>query len=68
MCAYPHIHIIKNKIKLLLKIGWKASGFHLRPGADPVPKMSIPKFLQERTGLPGVLTHRLAGGTSHSQR
>jgi hypothetical protein len=31
-----------------------------------VPQLSIPEFLPERTGLPGVLTHRLAGGTSHS--
>jgi hypothetical protein len=38
------------------------------PGADPVPQLSIPKFLPKRTGLPGVLTHRLAGGTSHNQR
>jgi hypothetical protein len=38
------------------------------PGADPVTQISIPKFLPERTGLPEVLTHRLAGGTSHSQR
>jgi hypothetical protein len=33
-----------------------------------VPQVSIPKFLLKRTGLTGVLTHRLAGGTSHSQR
>jgi chromosome segregation ATPase len=33
-----------------------------------VPQLSIPKFLPERTGLPGVLTHRLTGGTNHSQR
>jgi hypothetical protein len=33
-----------------------------------VPQLSIPKFLLERTGLPGVLTHRLAGEKSHSQR
>jgi hypothetical protein len=32
------------------------------------PELSIPKFLLERTSLPGVLTQRLAGGTSHSQR
>ena len=49
-------------------LGQDPSGFHLHPGADPVPQLSIPKFLPERTGLPGVLTHRLAGGTSHSQR
>jgi hypothetical protein len=30
--------------------------------------LSISKLLPERTGLPGVLTHKLAGGTSHSQR
>ena len=36
-------------------------------GADPVPQLSIPKFLK-RTGLPGVLTYRRAGRTSHSQR
>ena len=33
-----------------------------------VPQLSIPKFLPERTGLPGLPTHRLAGGTIHSQR
>jgi hypothetical protein len=33
--------------------------------ADPVPQLSIPKFLPERTGLPGVLTHRIARRTSH---
>jgi hypothetical protein len=44
------------------------SGFHLHPGVEPVPYLSIPKFLPERDGLPGVLTHTLSGGTSHSQR
>jgi hypothetical protein len=44
------------------------SGFYLRPRADPVPQLSIPKFLPERTGLQGVLTHRLARGTSNSKR
>lgn len=38
------------------------------PGADPVPQLSLPKSHQERAGLPGVLTHRLIGGTSHSQK
>jgi hypothetical protein len=33
-----------------------------------VPQLSILKILLERTGLPGVLEHRLAGGTSHNQR
>ena len=33
-----------------------------------MPQLYISKFLLERTGLPGVLTHRLAEGTSHSQR
>jgi hypothetical protein len=33
-----------------------------------VPQFSIPKFLLEITGLTGLLTHRLAGGTSNSQR
>jgi hypothetical protein len=36
--------------------------------ADSVPQLSIPNFLPERTDLPGVLTHRLAGGISQSQR
>jgi hypothetical protein len=44
------------------------SFWSLHPRANPVPQLSIPKFLSERTGLPGVLTHRLAGGTSQSQR
>ena len=48
--------------------GQDPSGFCLLPGADPVPQLSIPQFLPERASLPGVLTHRLAGGTSHSQR
>jgi len=34
--------------------------FQLHPRADPVPQLTILKFLPERTGLPGVLTHRLA--------
>jgi hypothetical protein len=38
------------------------------PGADPVPQFSIPKFLLGRTGIPGVLTHRLTRERSHSQR
>jgi hypothetical protein len=33
-----------------------------------VPQLSIPKFSPGRTGLSGKLTHRLAGGISHSQR
>jgi hypothetical protein len=47
--------------------GQDPSSFCLYRGADPVPKFTIPKFLPERTGLPAELTHRLAGGTSHSQ-
>jgi hypothetical protein len=39
------------------------SGLCLHPRADPVPQLSIDKFLSKRTGLPVVLTHRLAGGT-----
>lgn len=31
-------------------------------------QLSIPKFLLERAGFPGVLTHRLTVGTSNSQR
>jgi hypothetical protein len=46
--------------------GQNSSSFYLCPRADPVPHLSMPKFLTERTGLPGVLTHRLAGRTSHS--
>ena len=42
------------------------SAFWLSPGADPVPQLSIPKFLPERTGLQGILAHRLAGEASHS--
>jgi hypothetical protein len=33
-----------------------------------VPQFSRPKFIPEKTGLPGVLTDSLARGTSHSQR
>jgi hypothetical protein len=31
-----------------------------------MPQLSIPILLIERTGLPGVQTQRVAGGTSHS--
>ena len=44
------------------------SSFDLCPRADTVPQPSIPKFLLERNSFPGVLTHRLTGGTSHNQR
>ena len=30
-------------------------------------QLSIPKSCPERAGLPGVLTHRLTGGTSQSE-
>lgn len=43
-------------------------GFCLCTITDPVPQLSIPKFLPKRIGLQGVLTHRLAEETSHSQR
>jgi hypothetical protein len=33
-----------------------------------MPQLSMSKFLKEKTGLPRVLTYRLAGGTSYSQR
>jgi hypothetical protein len=33
-----------------------------------VPQLSIPRLLPERTGVPGVLTNRLVGEISHSQR
>jgi hypothetical protein len=39
------------------------SFWSLHPRVDPVPNLFILKFLPERTGLSGVLTHRLAGGT-----
>ena len=48
--------------------GQDPSGYCLHSRADLVPQLSIPKFLLERTGLPGVLTYRLAGQTSHNQR
>jgi hypothetical protein len=38
------------------------------PRTEPVPQLSIPKFHLKRDGLPGVLTHRLTRGKSHSQR
>jgi hypothetical protein len=37
------------------------------PVAGTVPQLPIPKVLQEKTGLQGVLTHRFAGGASLSQ-
>jgi hypothetical protein len=48
--------------------GKEPSGFSLHPRTDLVPQLSIPKFFPERTGLLGVLTQRLAGQKSHSQR
>ena len=39
----------------------------LHPKAYPVPQLTIPKFLLERSGLPGVQTHRFTGRTSPSQ-
>ena len=48
--------------------GQDPSGFCQHPRAGPEPQLSIPKFLLERTGLPGGLTQRLVGQTSHSQR
>ena len=48
--------------------GQYPSGYCLHPRANPVPQLSIPKFLQERTGLPELLIHRLGGGKSHSKR
>jgi hypothetical protein len=38
------------------------------PRADPVPQLSALKFFSERNGLPEVLTQRITGETSHSQR
>jgi hypothetical protein len=35
----------------------------LYPRAHTVPELYIPKFLPERRGLSGVLTHRLGGET-----
>jgi hypothetical protein len=42
--------------------------FPFVPGADSVPQLFLPKFLEERTGLLGVLTHRLTRGISQSKR
>ena len=44
------------------------SSFSLHPVADLVPQLYILKFLEEKTGLPGTLKHRLEGETDHSQR
>jgi hypothetical protein len=49
----------------------QGTGYFKFPSAPqnwPCATASIPKFFLERTGLPRVVTHRLAGGTSHSQR
>jgi hypothetical protein len=54
--------------ELKRKLGQDPSSFHLHPGADPLPQISIPRFLLERTGLSGVLTHRLTKEINHSQR
>lgn len=37
-------------------------------GAYPVPQLSMPGSHQERAGLPGVLTHRLIGGSDYQRR
>jgi hypothetical protein len=50
---------------------WKGhdpSSFCLCHAADNIPQLSISKSLQERNGLPGVLTHNLIGGPRHSER
>jgi hypothetical protein len=38
------------------------------PVADPVAQFSVPKFLPEKIGIPGVLKCRIAQGTSHGQK
>jgi hypothetical protein len=43
-------------------LGQNPSGLCPHPRTDPVPKLSIPKFLLERTGLSEVLKYRLAEG------
>ena len=48
--------------------GQDTSSFHQYPEIDPVSQLSKPKFLLERIGLLGVLTHRLRGETSHRQQ
>ena len=52
----------------MAKLGHAIKKFLDWPGTDHVPQLYIPKYHLERAGLPGVQTHRLAGGTSHSQR
>jgi hypothetical protein len=48
---------------------WPEVSGHRNKGTDdPVPQLSIHEIFPERIGLPGVLTHRLTAGTSHSQR
>jgi hypothetical protein len=49
------------------QLGQDPSSFQLYPRANPVPQLFITKFFPERTDLSGVLTHRFAGGTSHSK-
>jgi hypothetical protein len=48
--------------------GQDPSGFHLHLGGEAVPQLFIPKFILDRTCLPGILTHRFARGKSYSQR
>jgi hypothetical protein len=59
--------LIANIYSQLIR-GDKPSCFHMSLGADPVPQLFVHKFHPERAGLSRVLTHRLAGGISHSQR
>jgi hypothetical protein len=44
------------------------SGFCLPPKLILYHSSPYPISLRKKTGLPGILIHRLAGGKSHSQR
>jgi hypothetical protein len=60
----------KTTTSLQISVPWgtlpEPSGHRNKGSAGT--QLSIPKFLTERTSLPQILTHRLAGGTSQSQR
>ena len=49
------------------QLGTESFWFTSVPGVDPVPQLSIPNFLPERTFIPGGLTYKNTVGTRPSQ-
>jgi hypothetical protein len=61
--AHLETSVYSTEEQLVTRFFWFLSA----PGAHPVPWLSMPKFLPEKTCLPKILTHWLAEGTRHSQ-